>query len=264
MLCAPPLAVRLNSGVRAHMIDLLQVTLATLDESLTELTSAVPAPIRQPFATSFVFRHAEQQPRQVIVQKLVKLVTTLRASLLLSDNGFFHEQALLQRVSDEVCEDIYFVAIPLIGNEPYSRAHDTYLRAFFLEDLDSISGQPINSRRPMVPRSKIRSYIANTPYSGMDSSTQIHNSEFLSNFYSSYVHGASFTIMDQYGGNPPHFHTSGMLGTPLEPIHKRDLLNYFYRAILAFRCATIAIEGTEGTSRLRNISEVYARIPGLM
>ena len=39
--------------------------------------------------------------------------------------------------------------------------------------------------------------------------------------------------MESYGGNPPHFHAQGMLGTPRFDDHKRDLWNYMYRSFLS-------------------------------
>ena len=35
--------------------------------------------------------------------------------------------------------------------------------------------------------------------------------------------------MNMYGGNPPHFHTKGMLGTPRMEEHTKDLWNSMYR-----------------------------------
>jgi hypothetical protein len=39
--------------------------------------------------------------------------------------------------------------------------------------------------------------------------------------------------MDMYGGNPPHFHTKGMLGTPKMEEHSEDLWNYAYRSFIS-------------------------------
>jgi hypothetical protein len=39
--------------------------------------------------------------------------------------------------------------------------------------------------------------------------------------------------MDMYGGNPPHFHTKGMLGTPRMEEYTDDLWNYMYRTFIS-------------------------------
>ena len=245
-------------------MDLLELTIDELDRAIEDLHVLVPAPQKIQFADSFVFRHIEQLPRQVILQKLVKSLTTLRAALLLSTHGFFQEQALLQRVLDEMQEEICFLSMPLIGNEPLTKAHATYIHGFFLEDIDRETGKPIDSNRPMVPRQKIRAYIANSHFTPNDPSTQINNTKFLSNFYSSYVHGASFTIMDTYGGFPPRFHTNGMNGTPKEESYRRDLLNYFYRSILSFQLASLAFGASDAHNRLSGVATHYVQIPGFV
>ena len=37
-----------------------------------------------------------------------------------------------------------------------------------------------------------------------------------------------------YGGNPPHFHVRGMLGTPRMVEYERDIWNYFERGMADF------------------------------
>jgi len=40
--------------------------------------------------------------------------------------------------------------------------------------------------------------------------------------------------MEMYGGNPPHFHVYGMLGTPRMPAHEKQIWYYFDRGITTF------------------------------
>ena len=88
-------------------------------------------------------------------------------------------------------------------------------------------------KRPMIPRKKIQSYLAKIEGSDLDSSTHQEVTRTISKAYSGFVHGASPHIMDIYGGNPPHFHTNGMLGTPRMIEHSDDLWNYVYRSYLS-------------------------------
>jgi len=85
----------------------------------------------------------------------------------------------------------------------------------------------------MIQRKKIRAYIANVECVAMDPSSEIELSRTISKVYSGFVHGASPHIMDSYGGNPPHFHTQGMLGTPRIEEYTHDLWNYMYRSYLS-------------------------------
>ena len=51
---------------------------------------------------------------------------------------------------------------------------------------------------------------------------------------SGFVHGAYPHIMELYGGNPPHFHLNGMLGTPIHDLFVAQARHYFYRGIQSF------------------------------
>jgi hypothetical protein len=50
---------------------------------------------------------------------------------------------------------------------------------------------------------------------------------------SGYVHGAYPHIMEMFGGNPPRYHTSGMLGTPRIDEWRSQLVFYVQRLIIA-------------------------------
>ena len=87
--------------------------------------------------------------------------------------------------------------------------------------------------RGMVLRQKIRAYIANIEAPGTNQSQSVTASKTISKTYSGFVHGASPQIMDMYGGNPPHFYTSGLLNTPRHKEYYDDIWNYTYRTFLS-------------------------------
>ncbi|NML84289.1 hypothetical protein [Polaromonas sp.] len=68
------------------------LALAKLAHTAQQLAMNVPAPSKVPFQNSFVFRYQEKTIQQAIVQKLVRAVSTLHATRLLMDKGFFQEQ----------------------------------------------------------------------------------------------------------------------------------------------------------------------------
>lgn len=211
-----------------------------MDRAVHALAELVPPPQVLPFKDGFVYRHVEQLPQQAIVQKLARLPSGLRAASLLLESGFFQEQAALQRLIDEIGEDVIFLSIPLMYEVDQSLQAE-YLQAFFAEEFDPATGLPTAQDRPMVRRKKIRAWIAQSPVGTQNPSGHIGAARTLSKTYSGYVHAASPQIMDMFGGNPPRFHTSGMLGTPREDEHRQDIANYYYRSITAFTIAARAI-----------------------
>jgi hypothetical protein len=208
-----------------------------MDSAVHLLASLVPQPELVPFKDSFVYRHVENLPQQATVQKLSRITTGLKAANVLCNAGLFQEQAALQRMVDEIGEDVHFLCIPAIKGAT-TNLHSRYLEIFFQEEYDSTTGKPLEHTKPMVQRKNIRAYIANN--GGGDPSGHIKASKTVHKADSGYVHAASPHIMDSYGGNPPHFHTNGMLGTPRETEYRWYLKNYFFRACTSFAIAANA------------------------
>ena len=85
--------------------------LENMERTVHGLASCVPQPQRIPYKQSFVFRYVEKTVEQAIVQKLARIVSTLKAAYLLMAHGLVQEQAALQRVLHEMHEDVGRVRI---------------------------------------------------------------------------------------------------------------------------------------------------------
>lgn len=77
--------------------------------------------------------------------------------------------------------------------------------------------------------------------------------------YSGFVHGASPHIMELYGGNPPRFHTAGMLGTPRMGEYLRDLWNYVYRTLVSHSLVAKAQGLEELDQEIMEYTEEFVR-----
>lgn len=119
-------------------------TLIEMDRSVAALGNMVPAPQAVPFKDGVVFRHVEMTIEQAIIEKLVRIPSGLRAAQLLLDSGFFQEQGTLQRVIDEIQEDVIFLCTPILFNLR-EEIHDEYLAAFFAEEFDMATGPALRS-----------------------------------------------------------------------------------------------------------------------
>jgi hypothetical protein len=216
------------------MYELFQHTINVLESAFAILEQQVPKPISMPFKKSFVFRYKEQSIHQALIQKLARVVSGLHAAKCLLERGFVQEQGVLHRMLDEFDEDISFLVYG-ITMDNITDLHKKYLSFFFEEEFD-VPESPIKSsqKRGMIPRKRIRAYIANIEKSILNPSDGVELSRTINKAYSGFVHGASPHIMDTYGGNPPRFHISGMLGTPRIKEYGKDLWNYYYRGILSF------------------------------
>jgi len=234
--------------------------LGCMDETLLRLAAAVPQPKRVPNLDSFVYRYSEKNIHQAIVQKLACCISSLRAALLLMEHGYIREQAALQRMLDELEEDINFLAFGLIQND-ITDLHRKYLDAFYEEEFDPETGKHLaNNRRGNPRRKEVQAYLAKIQGDDPYGFTQVMRT--ISKTYSGYVHAASPQSMDLYIGDPPRFHTSGMAGTYRQDEHREDLWNIFYRGILTFAYATKAFGDDNLFEKIRNFSAHFASEKG--
>jgi hypothetical protein len=227
-----------------------------METTVHALAKRLPPPQKVPFHEGFAYRYVEKSLHQALVQKLARYVSGLQAAHLLLEHGYVQEQAALQRMLDEVQEDITFLAFGAISDD-ITPLHARYLEAFYQEEFDAPTAVTSTQKREMVPRQKIRAYIAREGQA-LDPSRAGEVTRTVSKAYSGYVHAASPHIMDMYGGNPPHFHLRGMRGTPRQNEHRKDLWNYFYRGILVFGFAVKAFGDDELFSRIGDFAAKFA------
>jgi hypothetical protein len=231
--------------------------------ALERLANKVPPPRRVPFASSFVFRYVEQTAQQAIIQKLSRFITGLRAELLLLRNGLLQEQGVIERVLDELREDITFLVYGILNGELDTKWHKLYLEWFYEEEFDDPES-PFNStqKRPMVPRDKIQAYLARIKGVVGNPSDSKELFRTLSKAFSGYVHCASPQIMETYGGIPPQFHVYGMLGTSRMEPHEKHLWYYFDRGVTAFIFAAIVFGDRELFDYLSFHKQKFAKAMG--
>ena len=232
-------------------------------QTFEDFEAAIP---EKPKAVSkhggFVYRFEERGIYQAIIQKLARAQSATRAARVLHDHGYVQEQAVLHRVIDETNEDILFL-VYAVTNDTITELHERYLKAFWQEEFDD-HGDPLSSeqKRDMVPRQRIRAYIAQIEGVALDRSRGIELSRTISKAYSGFVHGASPHIMDMYAGDPPHFHYKGMLGTPRMTEFKDDLWNYMYRTFLSHIFVGKAIGAEEHVRILTEYKTLFERRAG--
>ncbi len=205
-----------------------------MDRTFRDFEGSMPSkPQLVKLSFGIAYRFKEKDIYQAMIQKLARVQSAVRAARLLLSNGFVQEQAILHRVIDETNEDIMFL-VYAVTNDTITDLHKRFLDAFWEEEIDE-SGTMMTSaqKRPMIPRKKIQAYLARIEGVDLDASTHKEVIRTISKAYSGFVHGASPHIMDMYGGNPPHFHINGMLGTPRMEEYSDDLWNYVYRSYIS-------------------------------
>ncbi|MEC4685977.1 MAG: hypothetical protein VST71_09640 [Nitrospirota bacterium] len=215
------------------MRELFLEMIELMDSALQDYVGALPPPAKVNIGPGWVYRFENKDIHHAVVLKLVFVLSSLRAAMTLLDHGYVCQQAALHRLIDEANEDILFL-VYAVTNDKITDLHQRYLGAFWAEefaDHSDLTGS--HESRPMIPRKKIRAYLAQIEGHPMDVSRASTLAKVMSKTYSGFVHGAAPHIMELYGGNPGRFHTNGMVGTPRIEEYANDLWNYLYRGLLS-------------------------------
>ena len=228
-----------------------------MEQTVHYLTCVMPPPS---FVNTRGYRYSEHDMYRAIVQKMARIVSALRAALLLLDHGFIQEQALMCRIIEEAEVDVTFLAYGLIDGE--TELHKKFLADFYMEEHEDPK-QPIQTRNKRVnlSRDKIFAFVSKKEASNGDPSSALDVMKTIHKTTSGFVHGASPFLMEMYGGCTARFHMNGMRDSSLWQEHKDDIWNYIYRGLLAFGYAALAFgehkcfEKISAYSKKFNISE---------
>lgn len=206
-----------------------------METAFLRLETKVPRPKLVPFGKGGqVYRYVEQTVYQAMILKNARMITGLLAIDVLLAQGLLQEVGCVQRVLDEVGEDIRFLAVSLTNGE-HTEKHKRYLASFWQEQFPDPDNSMARQKKPdSIPRSKIVGYVHETllgPEIGASQAADAsHN---VSSTYSGFIHARAAHVMDLYGGHTPHFHLRGMLQTPRMNDSVHDAWNYFYRGLMA-------------------------------
>ena len=231
--------------------------IADYDQLFELIVTSVPPPAMISRGSGVVFRYAEKSAEQAIVQKLARYVSGLRAGLLLIQNGYTQESAVLHRTLDEFAEDIMFLGLAIAVGEQ-TDVHRVYLEAFYFEDIVLSEGKVcVAENRPhRVSRKQIRKAIDDsnvrlTQQTGNPVPSATSIVRIIGDLFSGFVHAGSQQIMEMYGGRPSRFHLAGMADTPLIPAYVASFWNQFYRGGQSFEMAAIAMKRPDVQRRAR-------------
>ena len=225
------------------------------------LQRAVPPPtLVERTKRVVVYRYQQKTIQQALILKLARLISAMRATKTLIDEGHTLEAGALQRVLDETAQDIALLAGPLTMGK-YEAIHDEFLAYFWEEEFDN-PDEPIKStqKRGMVKRSKIQAYNARS-FGLEDPSTMQAASNSLFKAFSGYIHGASEHILDVYDGHG--FHLAGVKGAPVHDSAINGFVNYVYRSLIDTNMVAMALQDDVAIERLYKSVDMVAKATGL-
>jgi hypothetical protein len=243
--------------VMMNRLEYLTDALRRLEQEYLTMGRSVPAPVPVMHHGIPFFRHKKQTDILLCFLKGVKLTSTLNAALLLFRHGYAQELGALARIADDLLNDILFMLKPLDGGKP-SKDQLRFFEEFFQEEFEN----PMNvlagaQKRDIVSRRKLHATFGHLAKESFNPSDAQNMMSTIHAALSGYVHGAYPHIMELYGGNPPHFHMSGLPGTPRIAEWDRQLITYAYRGIMVSGLVARKLGLTDSENALRVLMEEF-------
>jgi hypothetical protein len=205
-------------------------------------------------STKRAFRHEANHRTAALAAycKAVNVCSLLGATATLLRAGHLHEAYALCRIMDEQGEDILFLTL---RSTQTSSHRDRFLAEFYQEEFADVDDAFSNIGRDRVPRQKIRAAIYAKDSGLADPSTAVAAARTYTQGFSGFVHGPYVHIMDLYGGDPPDFHTGGLVGTPRMTEALRSVPFNFFRASVAIASVCVVT----GNADLADAADVVMR-----
>ncbi len=210
-----------------------------------DLEIQVPPPRPKINHGQLTYRYYEKHILQAILAKLARIVSGLDALDALLVGGLGQEASVMQRVLDDINEDIFFM-VGIQKDELEGIAADStslkqeFLKAFWEEEFDNPSPLESSQKRPMPARSKVRANIARV-HGLPDPSTNDRVGRTIHSVNSGYVHAAAPHIMDMLDeSDPPKYMLSSMAGTIRMVGYIENAENYYLRGMYSFGVAAKA------------------------
>lgn len=213
--------------------DYLEQALHRLEQFYAEMDSAAGPVLFRDIGPYRQFRHENITESLACYLKGIKSISTLNACVVLLRHGCTQEVGALCRMVDDFCNEIFFLLLPQASGS-YSDDQIRFLENFFQEEFDK-PADPLRSaqKRDTVSTKKIHATFGKLAAGEMNPSDAQELLRTVHQAFSGYVHGAYPHIMEMYGGDPPRFHPTGMLGTPRVKEWQGQLVGYVQRLIIA-------------------------------
>ena len=241
------------------MLTVYKETVPILESALTTLGAQIEEPSFFDDNGYPRFRHTVWSNGLAAYLKAVRIVSALNASLVLLEHGFIEELGILFRTIDEFLGDIVFL-LSLQADGKLSEAQIQFLDEFYQEEF-SDPNNPFMSeqKRNRVARRKVYAALGRITGDAIYPSDGAKLHRTVGQAMSGYVHGAYPHIMELYGGNPPHFHLNGMLGTPTHESWIMEARHYYYRGIQALMALSQAFQNEILTAELLDLRNSFEK-----
>lgn len=183
----------------------------------------MPPPQWVSWEEGYNWRYVDQLPSQLLVQKLARQISGVRAADTLLLNGHILELGCLFRILDEIHEDIIYITSGLISGQ-WSDNHRKYCEYFWSESDDD--------RQPPIQRKSVRAFI-HRAFNQPDPSSADANGRLIHKTFSDFLHARSSPNMAMIVGQPPEYVLGGIHDGPTRAQLADQMPCYFFRCAVS-------------------------------
>jgi len=210
-----------------------------LDEWLTALASPllplqqVPAGPAHPDRFRWVFR--EQSERALVVGKAVRVVSGIRAAMILADMGYVAECGTILRTVSDFSNEMFSITEGVRSGNP-TEAQKLFLQQYFTAIASDPDEYDEQEKERFVTRDKLLSAhyrIAAEMKGGTEPDRLRKVLRFIAQGYDKYVHGAYITSMELFYGDSQRFMVRGVPSGEHKEIYKRAVASKLHEGLAA-------------------------------
>lgn len=246
-----------------NICESLAQTLSELESLYQGMDHAIGSIAVRELGQSCQFRHENCNDALACYLKGVKALSTLNACIALLRVGHTQEIGALCRMADDFCNEILFM-VDRVAENKLSEDQIRFLKNFYQDEFDCPS-DPLAStqKRDTVATQKVFAAFGRFADGVLNPSDAQELVRTTHQYLSGYIHGAYPQIMEMYGGIPPHFHMSGMLGTPHIDYWSNQLITYVERLIMASILVTKKLAVHEQEAQIQALLERFRERVGI-
>jgi hypothetical protein len=173
------------------------------------------------------FRYVSPDHRHFCLMRAARVVSALRALIVLARESFPQEIGVLSRTVNEFTRQMEAVSAQLQKDGHLSGDLKDFIAAYFTDNKRGLGPQ----KRALLSEKYLNELLGSALDEFSDRSapdwasaaSKLHNISYV---HANYVHGRYPETMDLYGGRPGRFHLNGMRNTPkdLENLQMIDAL----------------------------------------
>lgn len=173
----------------------------------------------------------ERNAYALMIAKAVRMVSGIRAAMLLIDNGFLPESACLLRIVSDLSLEIVSVAEGELRGQPTKAQQDFVAEFFARRSPAGDSGPKQDKKRYMSREELMKTHARLAMAARVDGDDLRDKMRTVAGVYDGFVHGSYSSAMELYDGSRRQFMLHGLEGTEQRVVYQKALAGKLHEVI---------------------------------